>query len=136
THLAQIHAHGIVGALAGLGLLGLSRRGARDFDEFALGLLLFGFLAGLFGGFLGLGFLGLDDVDTHLAEHSEDVLDLLGIDLLCQRVDPVMGDVPALLGSADQRLHGPLRSAEQRALGPLHHLFLYLVLAADAEPAG
>ena len=26
--------------------------------------------------------LGLDDVDAHLAEHGEDVLDLLGIDLL------------------------------------------------------
>jgi hypothetical protein len=47
THLAQIHAHGIVGALAGLRLLGLSRLGARDFDEFALALLLFGFLARL-----------------------------------------------------------------------------------------
>ena len=33
-------------------------------------------------GFLGLGFLGLDDVDAHLVEHREDVLDLLGIDLL------------------------------------------------------
>ena len=55
---------------------------ARDLDELALALFLFGFLARLFGGFLGLGFLGLDDVDAHLVEHREDVLDLLGIDLL------------------------------------------------------
>src|SRR5271168_3589736 len=57
THLAQIHAHGVVGALAGLGLLGLGRRGARDLDELALALFFFGFLACLLGGLLGLGFL-------------------------------------------------------------------------------
>ena len=38
-----------------------------------LGLLLLSLLARL---------LGLDHVDAHLAEHGEDVLDLLGIDLL------------------------------------------------------
>jgi hypothetical protein len=134
THLAQIQAHGIVGALAGHGLLGLGRRGARDLDELAVALLFFGFLARLFGRFLGLGFFGLDDVDAHLAEHREDVLDLVGIDLFHQRVDLVLGEVPAFLGSADQRLQGRVRPVEQRALGTLllQHIFLlrrYLGLA-------
>ena len=70
------------------------------------------------------------DVDAHLAEHREDVLDLLGIDLFHQRVDLVMGDVATLLGGADQRLHGRVRPVEQgavrRGLGTLllQHLFL------------
>ena len=65
-------------------------------------------LLGLLALFLSLlaRLLGLDDVDPHLAEHREDVLDLLGIDLFRQRVDLVMGDVAALLGAADQRLDG------------------------------
>src|SRR3984885_15115720 len=94
AHLAQIHAHGIVGALAGLGLLGLGRGAARNLDELALALLLLGLLARLFAaGLLGLGLFGLDDVDAHLVEHREDVLELLGIDLFHQRVDLVVGDV-------------------------------------------
>jgi hypothetical protein len=48
-HFAHIHAHWIVDALAGLGLLGLGRRAARDLDELALALLL-RFLARLFRG--------------------------------------------------------------------------------------
>ena len=62
----------------------------------------------------------------------EDVLDLLGIDLLRgqDRVDLVMGDVAALLGGADELLDGRVREVEQRAvrrgLGTLllRHLFL------------
>jgi hypothetical protein len=88
----------------------LSQRGS----SFAVGLFLFRCLARLFGGLLGLGFL--DDVDAHLAEHREDVLDLLGIDLFRQRVDLVMGDVAMLPGGADQRLHGPVRPVEQGAV--------------------
>ncbi len=103
THFAQIHAHGVVGALARLGFLGLGRRGARDLDEFALALFLFGFLARLLGGFLGLGLLGLDDVDAHLVEHREHVLDLVGGHLLGgqHRIDLFMGDIAPLLGGLD-----------------------------------
>jgi hypothetical protein len=65
--------------------------------------------------FLGR-FLGFDDVDTHLAEHGENVLDLLGIDLLGgqDRIDLVMGDVAALLGGADELLDGRIGEIEQR----------------------
>ena len=44
-----------------------------------------GFLLRLLAGrhlFLRLGLLGLDHVDAHLAELRQDVLDLLGLDLL------------------------------------------------------
>jgi hypothetical protein len=108
----------------------------RDLDELAVGLFLFRCLARLFGGLLGLGFL--DDVDAYLAEHREDVLDLLGIDLFHQRFDLVMGDVATLPRGTDQRLHGPVRPVEQgavrRGLGTLlpQHLFFlrrYLGLA-------
>ena len=87
--------------------------------------------------------LGLDDVDAHLAEHGEDVLDLLGIDLFRQRVDLVMGDVAALLGGADELLDGRIGQVEQRAvrrgLGTLllRHLFLlrrHLGLACHEPP--
>jgi hypothetical protein len=36
SHFAQIHAHRIVGPLAGLGFLGLRRRGALHFRELAV----------------------------------------------------------------------------------------------------
>ena len=69
--------------------------------------------------FLGLGLLGLDHVDAHLAEFRQDVLDLLGLDLLRgqQRVDLVVGDIAALLGAADQLLDGCVGKVEQRAIG-------------------
>jgi len=45
------------------------------------------------------------------AEHGEDVLDLLGIDLLGgqHRVDLVMGHVAALLGETDELLDRGVR---------------------------
>ena len=89
--------------------LGLGRRRALDLDQLAAARFLL--LLRLLALFLSLlaGLLGLDHVDAHLAEHREDVLDLLGIDLFRQRVDLVMGDVAALLGAADQRLDGRVR---------------------------
>src|SRR6266853_3733581 len=68
---------------------------------------------------LGFGFLRFDDVDPHLAEHHQDVLDLLGLDLLRgqQRVDLVVGDVAALLGAADQLLDGVVPEVNRRAVG-------------------
>ena len=116
AHLAQIHAHRIVGALGRLLGLGLGRDFLLDLDElagFALGLLL-GLLAGLLVVFAR--FLGLDDVDAHLAEHRQHVLDLLGIDLLGgqHRVDLFVGDVAALLGALDHLLDRGVGQVEQR----------------------
>ena len=125
AHLAQIHADGIVRALGRLLGLGLGRDLLLDLDQLAA--LAFRLLLGLLAlPFLVRGrLLGLDHV-------CEDVLDLLGIDLLRgqDRVDLVMGDVAALLGGADELLDGRIRQVEQRAvrrgLGTLllRHLFL------------
>src|SRR5215468_4811455 len=77
--------------------------------------------------------LGLDDVDAHLAENREHILDLLGIDLLGgqHRVDLVMGGVAALLGGADELLGRGVGEVEQRAvrqsLGTLLLGYLFLL---------
>src|SRR5262249_12021411 len=114
AHLAQVHAHGIVGALGRLLGLGLGRDLLLDFDQLAaLGLRLLVRLLAL--AFLLGRFLGLDDVHPHLAEHGENVLDLLRIDLLRgqNRVDLVVGNVTALLGGADELLDGRIGQVEQ-----------------------
>src|SRR4051794_2152375 len=80
-----------------------------DFDQIAAFAL--GFLVGLLA--LLLAFLGFDHVDALLAEHGENVLDLLGIDLFRQGVDLVMGDIAALLGGADEVLDGHVRKVKQ-----------------------
>src|SRR5260370_1223908 len=61
AHLAQIQADGIVGALAGLGLLDFGDGLLRDLDQFVVGLVLGLFLVF----FLAVGVLGLGDVDAH-----------------------------------------------------------------------
>ena len=87
-------------------------------------------LVGLFARLLALfaRLLALDDVDAHLAEHGQHVLDLLGIDLLGgqYRVDLVMGDVAALLGRADELFDCGVGEIEQRQrrIGRLRRLFL------------
>jgi hypothetical protein len=119
AHFAKIYAYGIVGVLAGLGFLGLRRGRAPHFHELAVAFFPFGFLLRVLRRLLGLGFLRFDDVDPHLAEHHQDVLDLLGLDLLRgqQRVDLVVGDVAALLGAADQLLDGIVPEVDRRAVG-------------------
>ena len=99
--------------------LGFGRDLLLDLDQLAalaLGLLL-GVLALLLP--LVARLLGFDHVDAHLAEHRENVLDLLGGDLLRgqHRVDLIVGDVAALLGGADQLLDGRVGEVEQRQRG-------------------
>jgi hypothetical protein len=115
AHFAQINAHRIIGPLAGLGFLGLCRSRALHFNELAVAFFPFGFPRRL----LGLGFFRFDDVDPHLAEHHQDVFDLLGPDLLRgqQRVDLVVGDVAALLGAVDQLLDRVAPEVDRRAVG-------------------
>ena len=100
AHLAQVHAHRIVGAVVGA-FLG---RGLGDG-----GLLAHRDLAALRR--LGVLF-GLDDVDAHLAQHGEGVLDRLGGDLLGRQdlVQLVHGDVAAGLGLLDELLDARRRS--------------------------
>src|SRR6266487_4672619 len=118
AHFAQIHAHRIIRALARLLGLGLGRDLLLDLDQLAA--LVLGLFVGLLARLLSLfarllsffaRLIGLDDVDAHLTEHGEHVLDLLGIDLLRgqHRVDLVMGDVAALLDGADELLDGRVR---------------------------
>jgi hypothetical protein len=111
AHRAQIHANGIVRALDGLLDVGFGRDLLLNLDRPAA--LALGFLVGL----VVLIFvvvapvLGVDDVHAHFAEHGEDVLDLLGVNLLGgkDRIDLVMGNVAALLGRADEPLDGRTR---------------------------
>jgi hypothetical protein len=144
AHFAQVHAHGIVGALGRLLGLGFGGDCALNLDQLAaLGFHLF---FGLFALFLVVARLfGLYDVDPHLAEHGKDVFDLLGIDLLGgqYRVDLVMGHVAPLLGGANELLDGRVRQVEQRAVRRglrtllLRHLFLlrcHVGLACHESP--
>ena len=68
---------------------------------------------------VGLGFLGLDDVDAHLVHHRQHVFDLLGGDLLGRHdgVELLIGDIAALLGLLDHLLDGGVGEIEQRQRG-------------------
>ena len=144
AHFAQIHAHRIIRALGRLLGLGLGRDLLLDLDQLAA--LALGLLVGLLALLLALfaRLLGLDHVDAHLAEHRQDVLDLLGIDLFRgSRVDLVMGDVATLLGGADELLDGRVGEVEQRAVRRglralvFRHLFLlrrHLGVACHESP--
>ena len=117
AHFAQIHPHRVVGALGRLLGLGLGGGLGGDLDDLAaFGLLFLGLL-----GFLavGLGFLGLHDVDAHFVHHRQDVLDLLRGDFLRRhdRVELLIGDVAALLGGLDHLLDGGVGEVEQRQRG-------------------
>ena len=89
-----------------------------DLDEVAAFDLLF------LGGFFGLVLVrlfALDDIDAHLIEHRQNVLDLLGVDFLRRqhRIQFAIGDKAALLGELDHPLDGGIRQIEQRAVGRL-----------------
>src|SRR6185312_7290656 len=72
AHLAQIHAHGIVGALAGLALLDLGDGLLSDLDELVVVVVV---AAGLVLVLLAVAIIGFGDVDAHVGEHGHDVLD-------------------------------------------------------------
>ena len=99
AHLAQVHAHGIVGAVGGLlrGGLGLNDRRRRHH----------GLAFGRLGAALGLlGLVGVDDVDAHVGEHGHGVLDLLGGHFLGRQhlVELVVGHEAARLRGLDELL--------------------------------
>ena len=112
AHLAQIHAHGIVGALARLALLDLGDGLLGDLDELVVGLV----LAALVLVLLAFAIVGFGDVDAHVREHGHDVLDLLGRGLVGRQnfVELIEGHEAALLGLLDHLLHGRVGQIEQR----------------------
>ena len=69
--------------------------------------------------FVDLGLLGLDHVDAHLVERRQNVLDLLGGDLLRghDRIELLVGDVAALHGLLDHLHDGGVGEIEQRQRG-------------------
>ena len=82
-----------------------------------LGFLALGLLARLL--LVGLGLLGLDHVDAHLVERRQNVLDLLGGDLLQghDRIELFVGGVAALHGLLDHFRDGGVGEIEQRQRG-------------------
>ena len=118
AHLAQIHAHRVVGALDRLPSLGFGRRLRRDLDQFAeLGFLVRGLVARLL--LVGRGLLGLDHVDAHLVERRQNVLNLLGSGIRqgYDRIELLVGDVAALRGLLDHLRDGGVGEIEQRQRG-------------------
>ena len=111
AHLAQIHADGIVGALAGLGLLDFGDGLLRDLDKLVVGVvgLVFLFL-------VGVGLFGFGDVDAHVREHRHDVLDLFGRGGVGGQhfVELIEGHEAALLGLLDHLLDRGIGQVEQR----------------------
>lgn len=112
AHLAQIHAHGIVGALARLALLDLGDGLLGDFDELVVVLV----LAALVLVVLAFAVIGFGDVDAHVREHGHDVLDLLRRGLVGRQhfVELIKGHEAALLGLLDHLLHCGVGQVEQR----------------------
>ena len=123
AHLAQIHAHRIVGALGRL-CLGLGLGDGGDGGDGA------GRGFGVGGALLRLlGLVGVDDVDAHVGEHGHGVLDLLGGHFLGRKhlVQLVIGDEAAGLRRLDQLLDRGIRHIQHRTVGSLR-LWLLLVL--------
>ncbi len=111
AHFAQIHADGIVGALAGLGLLDFGDGLLRDLDKLVVGVVGVVFLF-----LVGVGLFGFGDVDAHVREHRHDVLDLLGRRRVGGQhfVELIEGHEAALLGLLDHLLDRGIGQVEQR----------------------
>jgi hypothetical protein len=90
----------------------------EDLDEIAALLLLVGLLL---LAVLGLGIVLLDDVDAHLGELAENVLDLLRGELLRRQnlVQFVISDIAALLRELDHPLDGGIGQIEKRTVALL-----------------
>ena len=112
AHLAQIHAHGIVGA-------------AQACLIDVAGLLFLGLFLGLFhlgdGNIAFLVLLALDDLDAHFREIGHHVFDLFGAVLVRRqnRVQLVEGDVAAFLAFRDQPLNAGRGHVQQGCFGIL-----------------
>jgi hypothetical protein len=111
AHLAQIHAHGIVGAIHGFFFLGGFKRG---FVVLALGI---DFVRSVVLGLIVLADIFIfDDVDAHVTERRHDVFDLFGGELVLRQhlIELVHSDVAALLRAGHQLLDGAFVEIDQR----------------------
>ena len=124
AHFAQIHADGIVGALANLGgplLLDGQMRGGR----LPVFLLIVDRLGG--GGFLDL--FRINNIHAQIGEHRHDVLDLVGRHFIRRQnfVQLVVSDVAARLRNLDETLYGGIQKIKDRAVGRLRSRGLLIV---------
>ena len=120
AHVAQVHAHGIVGALGRLGARLRDRRhgrGGRDRTARPASSSSAPSSAVRGGGRL-LGVLALDHGDAHVGQHRHGVLDLLGGHFLGGQhgIELVEGDEAARLGGLDELLDRRIGQIEQRAV--------------------
>ncbi len=123
AHLAQVHAHRIVGAVDGFLLGRRSGAGAAVVERIdlvldrRLGVLVL-FLVVLAALFI------LDDVDAHVVDRGHDVLDLLGDIWSCgsASLSSSIGDVAALLGAGDQLLDRCVVEVDQRGIAAVGRL--------------
>jgi hypothetical protein len=122
AHLAQIHAHGIVGAID---RFFLGNSGGESSGGIVAGYFLFLVLIGLLR-LLAVfaSFFVLDDVDAHLVQGGHHVFDLLrGHLVLGQRfVELVIGDVAALLGAREDLLDRRVVEIDQRRIATVRLL--------------
>ena len=116
THLAQIHAHRIIGAVrrrAGIltGDNGLGTTGRGD----SLAVTALGIIVAIV--FFGV-FILVDHIDAHFGQLSENILDLLGGKLLRRQniVQLFMRDIAALFRSFDEVLDCLVRQIEERTI--------------------
>ena len=117
AHLAQIHAHGIVGAadigiveIAGGALAALFLLAARGRGG-----------GGLLGGRAFFLIVAFDEIDADLVQHRHGVLDLLRGHLRLRqgRIQLVIGDVAALLAAGDHLLDRRAEAVHQGTVGRL-----------------
>src|SRR5271166_2701912 len=117
AHFAQVHPHGIVGALRRLRAADRNRRRTARLDDLAA---LAAALVVVFGTFLFrlLGVLAFDDVDAHFAEHCVHIFNLVGRDLLGRQdcIEFVLGHPAPLLGDFQHPLDGGVGQVEEGAV--------------------
>jgi hypothetical protein len=112
AHLAQVHAHRIVGAVSAGGGVGFALHHA--------GLRAFGDLGGVFA-----FFFGFHHVDAHVGEHRHDVFDLLRRNLVRRQhlVELVIGYEAALLRKLDHFLDAGIRQVEDGTVTAAFRIF-------------
>ncbi len=127
AHLAQIHAHRVVGAIGRL-FFGNGSYGSAGL----LGQFVGVFLGVGLGLFLLAGLVILDDVDAHIRKHRIDVLDAIRIGFFRRKygIELGQGDIAALLRGLDHLFDGVIRKVEQRTISRglafVFNLFLIL----------